>query len=79
MHHIAENNGCEVFRAFISETKNKWLKEIKEALNQPLSKDTPWMTPLALCQPYLELTRLFIRYGAEPTKLSFINAFLNYL
>lgn len=29
MHHIAQNNGCDVFRALISETKNKLLSEIK--------------------------------------------------
>jgi ankyrin repeat protein len=49
MHHIAENNGCDVFRAIISETKNKHLNEIRAALNESLDQRFPWMTPLALC------------------------------
>jgi hypothetical protein len=47
MHIIAELKATDVFRSLISETKNHYLKEIKQALNIPISPSKPHLTPLA--------------------------------
>ena len=78
MYRIAENKSIEIFKSFVSETSNRYLKEITKALNITVDPTQPYLTPLYYCFPHLDLAKLFHRFGADPQKLSFLHCFFSY-
>eukprot|EP00347_Sterkiella_histriomuscorum_P003332 403364693 len=78
LHIIAQNKSIDIFKSLVSETNNKYLKQISQAMNIPSKPNEPYLTPLYYCFPSLELARLYNRYGAESQRLSFLHCFFTY-
>ncbi|CDW86950.1 ankyrin repeat protein [Stylonychia lemnae] len=78
LHIIAQNKSIDIFKSLVSETSNKYLRNITQALNVSVDPNQPYLTPLYYCYPSIELARLFNRYGADASKLSFLHCFFTY-
>lgn len=71
-HRIAQNKSLEICMLILKDKRASDRKAIKEALNQSVLDD--WLqgdtTPILFALPCLPLMKLFIEYGADPTRLS---------
>lgn len=78
------NSSIPQFKSLLNNCKNLnsstnfTSEDIFTLLNQSLSKKQAYKTPLFLSYPSIELCDLFVTYGANPKKISFLHCYFSY-
>lgn len=84
LHIIAMNSSIIQFKSLLNNCKHLnsstdyTSEDIFNLLNQSLSKKQAYKTPLFLSYPSVELADLFVTYGANPKKISFLHCYFSY-
>lgn len=84
LHVIAMNSSIPQFKSLLGNCKHLnsscdyTSDDIFTLLNQSLSAKQPYKTPLFLSFPSIELCDLFVQFGANPKKISFLHCYFSY-
>ena len=81
---IAINSSVNQFKSLLNNCKHLnpacdyTSEDIFTLLNSSFSKDQEYKTPLFLSYPSIELFDLFVNYGADPKKISFLHCYFSF-